>query len=251
MICARNRGPLEAARAKLASRAKEGQIVAAEGADVGLEEDVGRLVAAAAAVLPGIDILVNNAGVLGPIGRFEEVDWAEWVRTIQFDLLGSVSTCRAVVPHMRRRGGGKIIQISGGGATAPDPRFSAYAAAKAGVVRFIETIAEELRNDGIAANSVAPGAAVTRMNDQRIAAGPENTGAEVWHASIRRREEGGNDPALCASLCVFLASAASDGLTGKLISAVRDNWKELPSKIDVLGASDVYTLRRITPADRG
>jgi NAD(P)-dependent dehydrogenase (short-subunit alcohol dehydrogenase family) len=166
------------------------------------------------------------------------------------NLLGSVSTCRAVVPHMRSRGGGKIIQISGGGATAPDPRFSAYAAAKAGIVRFMETIAEELRSDGIDVNSVAPGAVVTRMNDQRIAAGPENAGEEVWRVSMRRREEGANDPALCAALCVFLASPASNGLTGKLISAVRDDWKDLPNRIEVLRASDIYTLRRITPADR-
>jgi NAD(P)-dependent dehydrogenase (short-subunit alcohol dehydrogenase family) len=251
MICARDSDALEQARAKLAKRAKNGQIVTAEAANIAREEDVSQLVAAAAASLPGIDILVNNAGLLGPIGRFEETDWAEWIRAIEVNLLGSVSTCRAVVPHMRSRGGGKIIQISGGGATAPDPRFSAYAAAKAGIVRFIETIAEELRSDHIDVNSVAPGAVLTRMNDQRIAAGPEKAGEAVWHASVRRREEGANDPALCAALCVFLASPASNGLTGKLISAVRDDWRDLSSRIEVLRTSDVYTLRRITPADRG
>jgi NAD(P)-dependent dehydrogenase (short-subunit alcohol dehydrogenase family) len=250
-ICARNRAELDAARQALVRRATAGQVVVSEVADVASQKDVDRLIATAAAALPGINILVNNAGVLGPIGRFEDTDWGEWVRTIGINLLGSALVCRAVVPHMRRRGGGKIIQLSGGGATFPDPRFSAYAAAKAGVVRFIETIAEELRGDRIDVNSVAPGAVATRMNDQRIAAGPDKAGTDVWDASIRRRDSGANDPAACAALCVFLASSASKGLTGKLISAVRDDWQHLPERISELKASDIYTLRRISPADRG
>jgi 3-oxoacyl-[acyl-carrier protein] reductase len=250
-MCARNRVELDAAHQALTRHATAGQVVVSEIADVASQEDVDRLVSGAAASLPGIDILVNNAGVLGPIGRFEDTDWDEWARTIEINLLGSVLMCRAVIPHMRRRGGGKIIQLSGGGATFPDPRFSAYAAAKAGVVRFIETIAGELRGDRIDVNSVAPGAVVTRMNDQRIAAGPDKAGADVWDASLRRRETGANDPAACAALCVFLASSASNGLTGKLVSAVRDDWQYLPERIGELQASDVYTLRRIGPADRG
>ncbi len=251
VICARREPELQAARDALARGAQGGQIVAAEVADISLVEDVARLVTAAANTLPGIDILVNNAGILGPIGRFEEVDWIEWVRTVEINLFGSVIMCRAVIPHMRRNGGGKIIQISGGGATAPDPRFSAYATAKAGIARFVETIAEELREAGIDVNAVAPGAVLTRMNDERIAAGPEKAGQDVWQVSLRRRDHGANDPGLCADLCVFLASPASNGLTGKLISAVRDDWQHLSERIETLRASDVYTLRRILPEDRG
>src|SRR5258708_3479417 len=79
-ICARNRPELEAARDALARRARTGQVVMAEAADVSRPEDVARLVGSASNALPGIDVLVNNAGILGPIGRFEDVEWAEWVR---------------------------------------------------------------------------------------------------------------------------------------------------------------------------
>ncbi len=251
VMCARHAGELIAARDKLAAKAAPGQVVTAEPADVSREADVARLVTATVAAVPRLDILVNNAGVLGPVGRFEEVDWTEWTRAIDVNLLGSVLMCRAVVPHFRRLGGGKIIQLSGGGAAVPDPRFSAYAAAKAGIVRFVETIAEELREARIDVNAVAPGAVLTRMNDARIAAGPDKAGEAVWQASLRRQETGATDPSLCAALCVFLASPASDGITGRLISAVRDDWQHLPERRAQLRESDVYTLRRVTPRDRG
>ena len=91
-----------------------------------------------------VDILVNNAGVYGPIGPFEEVDWQEWSQALNVNLFGTFAMSRAIVPIMKRQGYGKIINLSGGGATAPLPRFTAYAASKAAVVRLTETIAEEL-----------------------------------------------------------------------------------------------------------
>ena len=118
-------------------------------------------------------------------------------------------------------------------------------------MRFIETIAVELRETGIEANAVAPGPVLTRMNEERIAAGPEQAGEEVWRSSLQRKEQQAGNPELCAQLCVFLASAASDGLSGKLISAVWDNWHRFPERLAALQTSDVYTLRRIVPADRG
>ena len=123
-------------------------------------------------IFPRLHILVNNAGVYGPMGRVEEVDWEEWVRAIEINLLGSVLMCRAVLPHFRRHGYGKIIQLSGGGATNPLPRISAYAASKAAVVRFAETLAEEVRRCGIDVNAIAPGALNTRLLDEVLAAGP-------------------------------------------------------------------------------
>ena len=90
-------------------------------------------------------MLVNNAGVSGPIGPVEAIDWEEWVETIRINLFGTVLMCRAVIPGMRERGYGKIINLSGGGGTGPRPNFSAYAASKAGVVRFTETLARECR----------------------------------------------------------------------------------------------------------
>ena len=201
--------------------------------------------------LSRVDILVNNAGIYGPIGRFEEVDWQEWCDAININLLGTVAMTRALVPMMKQQGYGKIINLSGGGATAPLPRFSAYAASKTAVVRFTETIAEELAASHIDVNAIAPGALNTRLLDQVLEAGPEKTGPDFYQRSLKQREEGGTSPDLAADLAVFLASAESDGITGRLISAVWDDWRNFPGYRERLQKSDVFTLRRIVPEDRG
>ncbi|HEX7191055.1 MAG TPA: SDR family oxidoreductase, partial [Thermoanaerobaculia bacterium] len=198
-----------------------------------------------------IDILVNNAGVYGPLGPIEEIDWDSWVSAIEINLLGSVLFCRAVVPHFKQNRGGKIIQLSGGGATNPLPRITAYAASKAAIVRFAESLAEELREWNVDVNSIAPGALNTRLLDEVLAAGPERVGANFFDRSVKQKETGGAGLDRGAELAVFLASAASDGITGKLISAVWDPFGEFPERIDDLKRSDIYTLRRITPKDRG
>jgi NAD(P)-dependent dehydrogenase (short-subunit alcohol dehydrogenase family) len=208
-------------------------------------------VARAEAELGPVTALVNNAGVYGPIGPVEENDWDEWAQALAVNLLGTVAFCRAVVPGMRRRGYGKIVNLSGGGATAPLPRFSAYAASKAAVVRFTETLAEELADARVDVNAIAPGALNTRLLDQVLAAGPERAGAAFYERSLKQRDEGGAPLEKGAALAVFLASAASDGISGRLLSAVWDDWAGLPEKRDALRSSDVYTLRRIVPKDRG
>jgi NAD(P)-dependent dehydrogenase (short-subunit alcohol dehydrogenase family) len=152
---------------------------------------------------------------------------------------------------MRQQRYGKIIALSGGGATAPLPRISAYAASKAAVVRFIETLALEVADDGIDVNSIAPGALNTRLLDQVIDAGPDVVGADFFGRMVREKERGGTPLETGAELVRFLASAASDGITGRLISAVWDDWRHMPDLRDRLATSDVYTLRRIVPEDRG
>jgi NAD(P)-dependent dehydrogenase (short-subunit alcohol dehydrogenase family) len=201
--------------------------------------------------LGAVTVLVNNAGVYGPIGPVEDNDWAEWTQALAVNLLGTVAFCRAVVPGMRRRGYGKIVNLSGGGATAPLPRFSAYAASKAAVVRFTETLAEELADCRVDVNAIAPGALNTRLLDEVLAAGPERAGQAFFERSLKQRDDGGVPLQKGAALAVFLASAASDGISGRLLSAVWDDWAGLPAKRPALAGSDVYTLRRIVPKDRG
>jgi len=152
---------------------------------------------------------------------------------------------------MKRRGYGKIIQLSGGGATAPMPRVSAYAASKAAVVRFAETLALELAAHKIDVNCVAPGALNTKMLDEILAAGPQTVGDDLYKRLVKQKESGGASLENAAALAVFLAAHDSDGITGRLISAVWDPWRDLPSHRDELVGSDIYTLRRIIPADRG
>jgi NAD(P)-dependent dehydrogenase (short-subunit alcohol dehydrogenase family) len=205
----------------------------------------------AVALFGGLTVLVNNAGIYGPIGRLEDADWDEWEEAVRINLLGTALMCRAALPGMRARGYGKIINLSGGGATSPLPRFTAYAASKAAVVRLTETLAEELRGEGIDVNAIAPGALNTRLLDQVLEAGPENAGRDFHEKAVKQRAEGGVPPEKGAALAAFLASAASDGITGRLLSAVWDDWERLPERRDALAGSDVFTLRRITPKDRG
>lgn len=250
-ICARDEAALGQATAALGALAAPAQQIVALACDVSKPDDVARVVDAAIAALPQLDILVNNAGIYGPKGVVEDTDWDAWVQAIEINLFGSVLMCRSIIPHLKRRGYGKIVQLSGGGATAPMPRVSAYAASKAAVVRFAETIAQELAAHKIDVNCVAPGALNTRMLDEILAAGPQTVGDDLYRRLIKQKESGGASLDNAAALAVFLASRDSDGITGRLISAVWDPWRDLASHRDELAGSDIYTLRRIIPGDRG
>jgi NAD(P)-dependent dehydrogenase (short-subunit alcohol dehydrogenase family) len=251
VVCGRQEEALDSARAELESVALAPESVVTVRADVSVPAAVERLVTHALDCFSRIDVLVNNAGVGGPKGRTEEVDWDEWEETVRVNFFGSVLCCRAVVPHFRRNGYGKIIQLSGGGATSPRPRLSAYAASKAAVVRFAETLAEELRGTGIDVNAIAPGALNTRLLDEILEAGPQRVGSDVYQRAVEQQSHGGTPLDVAARLAVFLASADSDGITAKLISAPWDPWAEFAAHADDLVASDIYTLRRIVPEDRG
>jgi 3-oxoacyl-[acyl-carrier protein] reductase len=250
LICARDAAALESARARIAAQAVAGQQVLAVPADVTCPDDVRGLVEMASAQLPRIDGLVNNAGVYGPKGLLEDVDLVEWWRAVEINLLGVVLPCQHLLPVFRRQGYGKIVNLSGGGATAPLPRISAYAASKAAVVRLTETIAEETRGAGIDVNAIAPGALNTRLLDEVLASGPERVGQAFYDRALRQKQEGGAPLERGASLCAFLLSAASDGITGRLISAVWDPWESLPARLQEFQGTDIYTLRRIVPEDR-
>jgi|SRR5579883_760484 len=252
LLTARGEALLKQTATELAPLATHpGQKILARVADASNADHCTATVKQACAELPNPCILVNNAGVYGPFGLIEDNDWLEWVKSIEINLFGTVLMCRAVLPHMRAAKYGKIINLSGGGATAPLPRISSYAASKAAVVRFTETLAEETRDAGIDVNAIAPGALNTRLMDDLIAAGPEKVGAAFFERMTKVRDSGGTPLDKGAELTVFLASAASDGITGRLISAVWDDWANLPNQREQLTASDIYTLRRITPDDRG
>ena len=252
VICARDAGKLATARDEIASAAADDrQKVIAVPADVSNPEDVQRLTTTAIEALGRVDVLVSNAGVYGPMGPIEDVDWREWTRAMEINIYGSVLPCRALLPHFRAQRYGKIVQLSGGGATGPLPRISAYAASKAAIVRFVETLAGEVRDDHIDVNAIAPGALNTRMLDEAIAAGPERVGRQFYDRMVKTKTEGGTPLEAGARLAVFLGSARSDGITGRLLSAVWDPWETLDKHLADLDATDIYTLRRIVPEDRG
>lgn len=226
-----------------------GAAASAVPADVSDPAAADRIVQAAIETYGRVDILVNAAGVYGPIGPVWEADPREWVRAIEVNLFGTMYLSRAAVPHMIRQREGKIVNFSGGGATAPLPYFSAYAVSKSAVVRFTETLAEEVRSFNIQVNAIAPGAVDTRLQDAVLAAGDRAGPLFERIRRLRERQEGGVPRDLPASLAVFLASPASNGLTGKLIAAPYDGWQTWDAaKIADVMTLPWFTLRRLDPA---
>lgn len=250
LVCARDREHLESVREDLAAVAADWQKVVAFSADVSQFDDVEAMMAHAGQQLPQLSGIVNSAGVYGPIGLAEDVNLAEWIQAVRINLLGTVLVCRAALRIFRKQRYGKIVNLSGGGATAPMPRFSAYAASKAAVVRFTETLAEETRDARIDVNAVAPGALNTRLLDEVLAAGPAVVGSAFHARAVAQKEGGGTPLERGAALSVFLLSSESDGITGRLISAIWDPWESLRQRRDELTGTDIYTLRRIVPKDR-
>lgn len=193
----------------------------------------------------GIDVLINNVGRYGPVGPIEETPIDEWWDALRTNLFSTFVVTRTVLPGMLAAGAGKIINLSGGGASAPLPRFSAYAASKAAVVRFTETIAEELKSRNIQVNAIAPGFIPTRIHDATLAAG-ERAG-EFYAKTVDLLNRGPNQEAIerICQLALFLGSSAADGITGRLISAQFDDWTELAKLFAEQPASSRATLRRI------
>ena len=219
--------------------------------DLAAPDAVERITATVAAG-GGLDLLVNNAAIQGPIGPLWENDWEAWQETIRLDLLVPVALCRSLVGQFGRDGRrGKIVNISGGGATGPRPNFSAYGVAKAALVRFTETFAHEVRERAIDINAIAPGALASQMTQAILAAGTVRAGNT--EAATARKAAAGDGTAQnkAAALVGWLASGASDGVTGRLLAALWDPWPTLDQRVAELAASDIYTLRRIVPEDRG
>jgi 3-oxoacyl-[acyl-carrier protein] reductase len=215
-----------------------------EGADAALQ------IAAAAQAHGGASILVNNAAIQGPIGPSWETDAAEFERAMRVDFLVPVALTHAVLPDMIARREGWIVNVSGGGATAPRPMFSAYGAAKTALVRYGETLAAEVAQNGVRVNSVAPGAFASGMTRAILADGDRAGASERAGAERSLAVNDDANAVKAASLIRYLVAGAGRDVSGKLISAVWDPWNEMHLQWDALRASDVYTLRRIVPADR-
>lgn len=244
-LVSRTRSELERVASRLATAPSA---VGYHAADVSDPRAVAAAVEECASSLGPIDVLVNAAGIYGPIGLTWDVDAEEWARAVDVNLMGTLHPCRAVIPGMLERGGGRIINFSGGGATAPLPRFSAYAATKAAVVRLTETLAEELAPHGVMVNAVAPGAIDTTLQDEVIAAGERAGELHERMRRLRENGEGATPMEVPVALAVFLASDAAAGLSGKLVSAPHDGWRDWDAdRIAELMARPWLTLRRIDP----
>lgn len=198
-----------------------------------------------------IDILICNAGVIGPIDKFLDNEIEDWENAFNINVYGTLNLVMEVLPSMIERKKGRIIHISGGGATSPLFGMSSYAASKAAAVRFIETLALEYADSGVTLNSVAPGMLKTKLLNQMLDAGAERIGRKLFTKSVAKVEANIDTTPQAISLIDFLANESSNGITGRLISAEWDNWSEWPNHLEEINNSDLYTLRRISGRDRG
>jgi len=220
-------------------------------ADVGEESDVERIFDYVIASFGACNGIIHAAAVLGPIGPVAEVEDPElWWDTLRINLFGTFLVTRAAARRMKATSGGRIVLYAGGGASAPFPNYTAYACSKVAVVRFTETVAVELAPE-IEVNCLAPGLVATRMQQQTLAAG-DRAGAEYLETTKNALAQGAAvSPKLAAETSAFLASDAARGITGKFVSARFDGYAEWPEHLAELRDTDIFTLRRILPRDRG
>ena len=219
--------------------------------DISQPSEVSMLFSSLLAKFGRLDIVVNCAGVYGPMGDSELVKWDDWTKAIEINLFGAVLLATEAVKLFKPNNSGKIIQMSGGGATRPLPWLSAYAASKAAVVRYMETLAIEVQKHKIDVNTVAPGALNTRMLTEVLEAGPELVGADYFEQNVRQEKSGGASIDNAVDLICFLSSNRSDGITARLISAVWDNWNKFEGRQEEIVGSEVMTLRRLNGAAAG
>jgi len=249
LLVSRDAGSLETVIKNLEHRPE--QRVYFTPVDLAYENSLDIIMAAAQSHFDKLDILVNNAAIQGPIGPSWNNDQVLWEQSIYINLISPIKLSRHCAKWMIPQRQGKIISLSGGGATGSRPNFSSYAVAKTGIVRFSEILADELKEYNIQVNCVAPGVMSTSLLDEVATAGPDLAGQKEFDIALKTKKEGGASPERAARLVEFLASKLSDGITGKLISAVWDPWEHFPEHLDDLQKTDIYTLRRIVPKDRG
>lgn len=219
--------------------------------DLGDKVQVARLVDQISLKIPSLKVLINNAAIHGPIGPFIQSDLALWNQVIQVNLLAPITLCHGLIKLLAKSNAGSIINVSGGGATSLRPNFSAYATAKASLVRFSETLAKELEGHNVRVNCIAPGPMKTDLLREVYGAKKELVGENELLIANRAFTENTNSMDRVSELALFLASEKSLGITGKIISAVWDRWQEWPNHLSQLQSSDVYTLRRISGRERG
>lgn len=208
-------------------------------ADVREFEQVNTAVDRLTALCGSINILVANAAILGPIGPFAENRPRDWKDVFDTNVIGVMNSVRAVLPAMIQRRSGKILVITDNCAAIPRPNFGAYAASKAAAARFVECVAEEVRDHNVQVNSISPGGANTTMIDEILEAGDRAGFREIEDAE-RIQLTGGVAADKQIQLALFLASEKSNHVSGKLIS-VADDWKKLEREN---ARPDAFTLRR-------
>ena len=188
-----------------------------------------------------IDVLVNNAGIHVPIEKFYNNDPVDWMNTVNVNLNGVFLMSHYAVKNMIDKNFGRIINLSGGGATKPMPMYSAYSASKSAIVRLTECMAEELSDYDIRVNSIAPGFLATDIHKSSLAAG-KNLLGDYYDFTVKNLKNGDENIRHAVDL-VDLMSSTECTFNGKLISAIFDDWRKIQNSEKL--SKDMFTLRRV------
>jgi NAD(P)-dependent dehydrogenase (short-subunit alcohol dehydrogenase family) len=195
-------------------------------ADVSRREDVERMVAEVERELGPVDLLVNNAGIAIWEHAAWEVPVEEWWHVLEVNLLGPYLCCRAVIPGMIERGRGRIVNTGSGASYLPGSSSTAYAASKAALGRFGETLAKQLEPHGIPVFTISPGLVRTEMTEEAF---PEDA---PW-----------TPPELAPRLVRALASGRLDVLSGRYIHAEHDDVDDLERRAAEIVEQDLNAIR--------
>ncbi len=248
VICARNCSDIEVAVSRLKEQGYEN--IVGIPADVTQKQQLEAALDTVESHFGPISAVIHAAGVLGPIGNITKVDPEAWLDTIRINLFGTFLVARQSCLRLQKNGGGRIVLFSGGGAAYTFPNYTAYACSKVGVVRFTETIAQEMAAHNIEVNCVAPGFVITRLHQQTLAAG-ELAGKEYLERTKAEIEKGGVPASVGANAAAFLLSDRAKGITGKFVAAPYDGYQDWPKHLEELKSTDIFTLRRVLPKERG
>lgn len=212
-------------------------------ADVSKINDCKKLTDFAVRKFKKIDVLINNAGTYGEINELSKADLEKWRKTIETNLFGTVQCTRLILPIMKKRGGGKIVNFAGGGVGGknPLPNFSAYYTSKVSVVGFTETIAAELKNSNIQINCISPSGINTGITDYLINQGPKRAGVGAYRQALEQKKRGSSTKEV-TDLIAFLSSQSSNHINGRFLSVKWDKVSNLKRREL---EEDLYKLRRI------
>jgi NAD(P)-dependent dehydrogenase (short-subunit alcohol dehydrogenase family) len=183
--------------------------------DVALEADTARMAAETVERCGGIDVLVNNAGLYASLAMrpFEQIPVAEWRQVMDVNVLSMFLTCRAVVPRMRERGGGRIVNISSGTPFRGVPFLLHYVTSKGAIVALTRALAKELGGDDVLVNCVAPGFTLSEGVRQNPAVIEALRDVSVSARTLKRDQE----PADVVGAVVYLCGPGSNFVTGQTI----------------------------------